>query len=67
MFSLTRPICPLQKPQAGVRHKIKLSVYIYELPTWLNLAYEIDHMQWQAERGMYSAYWRMYSELLHDW
>lgn len=27
-----------QKPEEGVRHKIKLSVYIYELPTWLNLA-----------------------------
>lgn len=88
-----------QTSKEGGRHKIKLSVYIYELPTWLNLvrallwrpfpstlhdprrwashlatrsadggqAYEIDKLDYQAERTMYSAYQRALSELLHDW
>lgn len=36
---------------------------IYSTPQ----AYEIDKLDYQAERGMYSAYRRSLSDLLHDW
>ena len=43
-------LTPRQQPAGRAVQRNRLAVYVYELPTWLNLAYEIDRFEWESER-----------------